>query len=69
MISRRAFINAVAGGLPVAPPVAPAQQTKKVPRIDYLTGGSVELAKSGIGSTGLTVPAALLACADEVIQG
>ena len=67
MISRRAFINAVAGGLAVAPPVAPVQQTKKVPRIGYLTGGSVEIER--IASTGLDVPAALLARADEVIQG
>lgn len=68
MISRHAFIGAVAGGFAVAPPVAPGQQTKKGPRIGYLTGGSVDLEKSGIGSTGLTVPAALLAHADEVIQ-
>ena len=68
MISRRAFIGAVPGGLAVAPPVAPAQQTKKVPRIGYLTGGSVELEKSWIGSAGLTVPPSLLARADEVIQ-
>jgi len=68
VIPRRAFIGAIAGGLAVAPTVAPAQQTKKVPRIGYLTGGLVELEKSWIGSTGLTVPAALLARADEVIQ-
>ena len=50
MISRRGFIGAVAGGLAVVPAVAPAQQTTKVPRIGYLTGGSVELEKSWITS-------------------
>jgi len=55
VISRRAFIGAIAGALAVAPPVAPAQQTKKVPRIGYLTGGSV--------------PPSLFARAAEVIQG
>ena len=49
MISRRAFIGAVAGGLAAASSVS-AQQAKKVPRIGYLTGGSVELEKSWIAS-------------------
>jgi hypothetical protein len=57
VIAARAFITAVADGLAVAPPVAPApaQQTKKVPRIDYLTGGSV--------------PPSLFVRAAEMIQG
>jgi len=49
VISRRAFIGAVAGGLAAASSVS-AQQAKKVPRIGYLTGGSVELEKSWIAS-------------------
>ena len=50
MISRRAFIGAVAGGLAVAPAAASAQQAKKPARIGYLTGGSIELEKSWIAS-------------------
>lgn len=42
MISRRAFIGAVAGGLAVAPATASAQPAKKVARIGYVTGGSTE---------------------------
>lgn len=37
MISRRAFIGAVAGGLAVAPAVTSAQQAKDPARIGYLT--------------------------------
>jgi len=50
MISRRAFIGAVAGGLAIAPAVTAAQQAKKLPRIGYLTGGSIELEKGWIAS-------------------
>jgi putative tryptophan/tyrosine transport system substrate-binding protein len=50
VISRRAFIGAVAGGLAVAPAAASAQPAKKVARIGYLTGGSVELEKGWIAS-------------------
>jgi putative ABC transport system substrate-binding protein len=39
MISRRAFISTVAGGLLAAPFAAEAQQAGKVYRIGYLTGG------------------------------
>jgi len=49
VISRRAFIGAVAGGLAVAPG-ASAQQAKKVARVGYLSGSSVELEQSWIGS-------------------
>jgi len=50
MISRRAFIGAVAGGLAIAPPVTAAQEAKKLPRIGYLTGGSIELEKGWLAS-------------------
>lgn len=59
MISRRAFIGAVAGGLAAAPVDALAQQAKKVPRIV-----NMKTAKT----IGLTVPPALLGRADQVIQ-
>jgi putative tryptophan/tyrosine transport system substrate-binding protein len=49
VISRRGFIGAVAGGLAVAP-AASAQPAKKVARIGYLTGGSIELEKNWIAS-------------------
>ena len=50
MISRRAFIGVVAGGLFVASAAASAQPAKKGARIGYLTGGSIELEKSWIAS-------------------
>jgi putative ABC transport system substrate-binding protein len=45
VISRRAFIGVVPGGLAVASAAA-AQPAKKGARIGYLTGGSIELEKS-----------------------
>ena len=50
MISRRAFIGVVAGGLAIASAAASAQPAKKVALIGYLTGGSIELEKSWIAS-------------------
>jgi hypothetical protein len=50
VISRRAFIGAVAGGLAVAPAVVSAQHPKKPARVGYLTGGSIELEKGWIAS-------------------
>jgi len=54
VISRRAFIGAIAGGLAAAPGVS-APQARKLPRIGYLTGGSIELETDWISSlkTGL----------------
>ena len=46
MISRRAFIGAVAGGLAVVPAAASAQQAKDLARIGYLTVPSSLLARA-----------------------
>jgi putative ABC transport system substrate-binding protein len=46
VISRRASIGVVPGGLAVASAAASAHPAKKGARIGYLTGGSIELEKS-----------------------
>jgi len=50
VISRRAFIGAIAGGLAAAPVAASSQPAKKQTRIGYLTGGALEPEKNWIDS-------------------
>ncbi len=48
MITRRAFIGTVTGGLLAAPLAADAQQPAKVARIGYLVTGSLESPETGV---------------------
>jgi len=59
MISRRAFLGTLAGGLLAAPPAAEAQPTGKVWRIGMLGGNPIapalyETFKQGLGQVGFT---------------
>jgi putative ABC transport system substrate-binding protein len=50
VISRRAFIGAVAGALAAAAAAASAQPARKLARIGYLSGGLLDLERSWIAS-------------------
>jgi len=47
MITRRAFIETIVGGLLAAPLAAEAQQVAKVARIGYLVTGPLNLPRRG----------------------